>query len=96
VAPALRMSSVRTAPGAAAFANTWLEWRLLAETGGTFFLVLGAAGGSGPRVDLHRGPLAGALLAVALARALRGPPSPAADLAAQGAVIYPGEGHDRF
>ena len=42
------------------------------------------------------GPLAGALLAVALAWALRGPPSPAADLVAQGAVIYPGEGHDRF
>jgi hypothetical protein len=47
------MSGVRPAPGAAAFANTRLEWRrLLAETG--------------------------------------------ADLAAQGAVIYPGEGHDRF
>jgi hypothetical protein len=42
------------------------------------------------------GPLAGALLAVALAWALRGPPSPAADLAAQGTVIYPGEGHDKF
>jgi aquaporin Z len=32
------------------------------------------------------GPLAGGLLAVALAWALRGPPSPAADLAAQGAT----------
>jgi hypothetical protein len=53
VATALRMSGVRPAPGAAAFANTRLEWRrLLAEAGGTFFLVL--------------------------------------------AVIYPGEGHDRF
>ncbi len=28
--------------------------------------------------------------------ARRGPPSPAADLAAQGTVIYPGEGHDKF
>ena len=34
------------------------------------------------------GPLAGALLAVTLAWALRGPPSRAADEAAQGAVIH--------
>ena len=45
--------------------------------------------------DLHDvwiylvGPLAGGLLAVALAWALRGPPSLAADVAAQGAVMTP-------
>jgi hypothetical protein len=40
------MSGVRPTPGAAAFANTRLEWRrLLAETGGTFFLVLVVAPG---------------------------------------------------
>ncbi len=45
--------------------------------------------------DLHgvwiylAGPLAGGLLAVALAWALRGPPSPAADTAAQGAAAHP-------
>jgi hypothetical protein len=32
------MSGVRPTPGAAAFANTRLEWRLLSETGGTFSL----------------------------------------------------------
>jgi hypothetical protein len=37
-----------------------------------------------------------ALFAVAPAWALRGPPSPAAGLAAQGTVIHPGERHDRF
>jgi len=48
--------------------------------------------------DLHdvwiylAGPLAGGLLAVALAWALRGPPSPAADTAAQGAVPPPVRG----
>ena len=44
------------------------------------------------------GPMAGALLAVALAWALRGPPSRAADEAAQGAVIHQtrGEGQDRL
>lgn len=57
MATASRMSGVRPAPGAAPFADTRPEGRrLLAETGGTFFLVL----------------------------------------VAQGAVIYPGEGHDRF
>ena len=46
MATALRMSGVRPTPGAAAFANTRLEWRrLLAETGGTFFLVLVVAPG---------------------------------------------------
>jgi aquaporin Z len=39
------MSGARPASGAAAFANARLEWRrLLAESGGTFFLVLVAAG----------------------------------------------------
>lgn len=42
----LRMPGTRPVPGAAAFANNRLEWRrLLAEAGGTFFLVLVAAGG---------------------------------------------------
>jgi len=38
-------TSARAAPGAAAFADARLEWRrLLAEAGGTFLLVLAAAG----------------------------------------------------
>jgi hypothetical protein len=48
---------------------------------------------SGVRLARHgstsRRPRAGALLAVALAWALRGPSSPATDLAARGVVTYP-------
>lgn len=78
----LRMPGTRPVPGAAAFANNRLEERRLNPARS-----LGPALVSG---DLGRawiyvaGPLAGALLAVALAWALRGPPSPAADMAAQG------------
>ena len=93
MAAALRISGVRPAPGAVAFADTRLEWRrLLVETGGTFFLVLVAAGAGRDRRPAARPVRHGR----GLAWALRGPPSSAADLAAQGAVIYPGEGHDRF
>ncbi len=43
--PEMRMSGAPVHPGAAAFANTRLEWRqVVAETGDTFFLVLVAAG----------------------------------------------------
>jgi aquaporin Z len=45
-----------------------------------------AGGGLGRSWIYIAGPLAGALLAVALAWALRGPPSSAADLAAQGTI----------